>query len=367
MGWRASRAVELPAESCDHGCGAGVDGGNAAVLKPDAQTSLTALWAVALLREAGLPPDVFGVVTGEGPVVGPAIGARVDYVMFTGSGRTGRVVARQAAERLIGCSLELGGKNPMIVLEDANLEKAVDGAVRGCFAAAGQICVSIERILVHTSCGTSSSRASWSGRKRSAWVRRWTTRRTWDRWRRNGRSRRWRITFATQWIKGESVDRRRRRPDVGPLFYEATILADVRPGMKPMRRRRSGRYIDVPLRVGGRGDRAGECDAVRVEREHLDADTDRGALARRIRAGSVNVNEAYAATWGSVDSPIGGMRESGLRGRHGAEGILKFTESQTVAVQRVLPIAPPRGMDAGRYARWMTRLLMVIRATRIAG
>ena len=108
--------------------------------------------------------------------------------MFTGSGRTGRVVARQAAERLIGCSLELGGKNPMIVLDDANLEKAVDGAVRGCFAAAGQICVSIERIWVHdVPVGRLCRGASWSGRKRSAWARRWTIRWTWVRSRPNGR------------------------------------------------------------------------------------------------------------------------------------------------------------------------------------
>jgi acyl-CoA reductase-like NAD-dependent aldehyde dehydrogenase len=90
-------------------------------------------------------------------------------------------------------------------------------------------------------------------------------------------------------------------------------------------------------------------------------------LAQKIRAGSVNINEAYAATWGSVDSPIGGMKESGLRGRHGEEGILKFTESQTIAVQRVLPIAPLPGMEAGTYARWMTRLVMLVRKTRILG
>ena len=84
-------------------------------------------------------------------MVGPALGRHVDFIMFTGSGRTGRLVARQAADRLIGCSLELGGKNPMIVLHDADLEKAVDGAVRGCFAAAGQVCVSIERICVDES------------------------------------------------------------------------------------------------------------------------------------------------------------------------------------------------------------------------
>ena len=70
--------------------------GNAAVLKPDVQTSFTALWAVDLLRQAGLPPDVFGVVTGEGPLLGPALGERVDFIMFTGSTRTGRLVARQA-------------------------------------------------------------------------------------------------------------------------------------------------------------------------------------------------------------------------------------------------------------------------------
>jgi hypothetical protein len=90
-------------------------------------------------------------------------------------------------------------------------------------------------------------------------------------------------------------------------------------------------------------------------------------LAQRIRAGSVNVNEAYAATWGSVDSPIGGMKESRLRARHGAEGILKFTESQTVAIQRLLPVAPLPGMDVGTYARWMTRVLRLVRQTRLLG
>ena len=125
--------------------------GNTGVLKPDPQTSFTALWAVSLLREAGLPAGVLPVVTGEGPVLGPLLANRVDYIMFTGSARTGRIVGRQAAERLIGCSLELGGKNPMIVLEDADVDAAVRGAANGCFVGAGQVCVSIERIYVHES------------------------------------------------------------------------------------------------------------------------------------------------------------------------------------------------------------------------
>src|SRR5579871_1834058 len=114
--------------------------GNAAVLKPDRQTSFTALWAVSLLREAGLPADVFPVVIGEGSVIGPALAERVDFLMFTGSTNTGKLVAGRAAARLIGCSLELGGKNPIIVCQDADLNSAVDGAIRGCFTAAGQLC-----------------------------------------------------------------------------------------------------------------------------------------------------------------------------------------------------------------------------------
>ena len=90
-------------------------------------------------------------------------------------------------------------------------------------------------------------------------------------------------------------------------------------------------------------------------------------IARRIRAGSVNVNEAYAATWGSVDSPVGGHKDSGMRPRHGLEGLLKYTETQTVAVQRLLPVGPPPGTDAAQYARWMTRLLSLVRRTRVLG
>jgi succinate-semialdehyde dehydrogenase/glutarate-semialdehyde dehydrogenase len=125
--------------------------GNGVVLKPDRQTPFTALWAVDLLIEAGLPADLFQVVTGEGAVLGTPLIEECDFLAFTGSTATGRKVARQAAERLIGCSLELGGKNPMIVLADADLEAAVAGAVRGCFSSAGQLCIAIERLYVHES------------------------------------------------------------------------------------------------------------------------------------------------------------------------------------------------------------------------
>ena len=122
--------------------------GNAVVIKPDAQTMSTALLGARLLEEAGIPRDLWQVVAGPGPVVGGAIVGQADYVCFTGSTATGRIIAKGCAERLIGCSLELGGKNPILVLRDADIEKAAEGAIRASFSNAGQLCVSTERMFV---------------------------------------------------------------------------------------------------------------------------------------------------------------------------------------------------------------------------
>ncbi|MYW17269.1 aldehyde dehydrogenase family protein, partial [Streptomyces sp. SID2955] len=122
--------------------------GNAVVQKPDTQTALTALWSLDLMREAGLPAGVWQMVIGRGSSIGGPLLDNADYMMFTGSTAAGRRIARDAGERLIGASLELGGKNAMIVLDDADIEKAADGAVAACFPSAGQLCVSIERLYV---------------------------------------------------------------------------------------------------------------------------------------------------------------------------------------------------------------------------
>ena len=123
--------------------------GNAVIIKADSKTPFSALVGLEVLEAAGLPPHLLQVVTGSGAQLGPEIISRVDFVMFTGSTATGRQVAAQAAERLIPSSMELGGKNAMLVLEDANLNRAVDGAERAMFSNAGQLCISIERLLVH--------------------------------------------------------------------------------------------------------------------------------------------------------------------------------------------------------------------------
>ena len=123
--------------------------GNAIVLKPDAQTPLSSLAAIDLLYQAGLPEGLFQVVLGDGPTVGGAIIDNADVVMFTGSTATGKKVAQACGERLIGFSAELGGKNPMIVLDDAPLERALQGTIPAAFSNTGQLCVAIERLYVH--------------------------------------------------------------------------------------------------------------------------------------------------------------------------------------------------------------------------
>ena len=122
--------------------------GNAVVHKPDAQTMLSALLGAELLEQAGFPKDLWQIVAGPGKVLGSEIISRANYLCFTGSTATGRIVAEQCGHNLIGCSLELGGKNPMLVLRDADVERAAEGAVRACFSSAGQLCVSMERLFV---------------------------------------------------------------------------------------------------------------------------------------------------------------------------------------------------------------------------
>ena len=124
--------------------------GNAVVLRPDLQGSLTALAAAEILSDAGLPDGLVQVVLGPGDPTGQAVVDRTDYVSFTGSTATGRRVAQAAARRLVGASLELGGKNTMYVAADADLRVTVPGAVRACFSSAGQLCISAERLVVHT-------------------------------------------------------------------------------------------------------------------------------------------------------------------------------------------------------------------------
>ncbi|MFK8909193.1 succinic semialdehyde dehydrogenase [Streptomyces sp. YS-3] len=342
--------------------------GNAVVMKPDTETALTALWARDLLIEAGLPAEVFQVVLGEGPVVGPEVVRHADYVSFTGSTRTGREVAQGAAARLVGVSLELGGKNAMLVLRDADVEKAAAGAVRACFSSAGQLCISIERLYVHESVA-------------DAFIERFAAR---TRAMRLGNSLAYgadmgslvgerQLETVTRHVE-EAVAKGAKlvaggvaRPDIGPLFYEPTILEGVEAPMAVCTEETFGPVVSV-YRFTDEDEVIETANATPygLNSSVWTKDSRRGhEVAARLRTGTVNINEGYAPAYGSVQSPMGGMKDSGLGRRHGSEGILKYTEAQTVAQQRLLPLAPSFGMDDEKYAAFMTRSLKAMKALRL--
>ncbi|MFE5209538.1 succinic semialdehyde dehydrogenase [Streptomyces sp. NPDC056600] len=342
--------------------------GNAVVMKPDTETALTALWAREVLIEAGLPADVWQVVLGEGPVVGPEVVRHADYVSFTGSTRTGREVAERAAARLVGVSLELGGKNAMVVLEDADLDKAAEGAVRACFSTAGQLCISIERIFVHEAVA-------------DAFLERFVAR---TRAVRLGNfigygadmgslvSER-QLETVTRHVE-DAVAKGARvltggvaRPDVGPYFYEPTVLDGVEAPMAVCSEETFGPVVSV-YRFNDPDEAVERVNGTEygLNSSVWSKDTRRARrIAARLQTGTVNINEGFAPAYGSARSPMGGMKDSGLGRRHGSEGILKYTEAQTVAVQRVMPLAPSFGLSDEQYANVLTVGLKLMKAFRI--
>ncbi len=339
--------------------------GNAVVQKPDTQTALTALWSLELMREAGLPAGVWQMVIGRGSSIGGALMDNADYMMFTGSTASGRKIARDAGERLIGSSLELGGKNAMLVLDDADIEKAAEGAVAACFPSAGQLCVSVGRLYVADSV---------HDRFVDAFVAR--TERlevggAYDFSRDVGSL----TTPAQLKTVTEHVDDAvgkgakvlaggRARPDLGPLFYEPTILAGVTPDMTLYEHETFGPVVSVyPVHDDSEAVARANATPYGLNASVWSRSASRGrAVAARLHAGTVNVNEAFAAAWGSVDAPMGGMGDSGLGRRHGAEGILKYTEAQNVAHQRVQGFTPPRSIPPETWAALLTGALKVLKA-----
>ena len=338
--------------------------GNAVVSKPDAQTILTALLGARLLAEAGFPADLWQGVAGAGADVGTPLMQQADYVCFTGSTKTGRLIAQQAAERLIGCSLELGGKNAMLVLRDANVERAAEGAVRGAFSNSGQLCISMERIYV-------------ADQVYDRFVDRFLSR---TQAMTLGASTGWEVDMGTlisenqlRTVEAHVADAvakgarvltgGRHRPDLGPYYYEPTVLEGVTPDMECFANETFGplvslyRFHDEAEAVQRANDGTYGLNASIYSQDGKRA----RALARGVKAGTVNVNEPYGAAFGSLAAPMGGMRDSGLGRRQGAEGIWRYTEAQSVGTQRGVAITPPFGMSEERYAAIMTSSLRLLK------
>lgn len=342
--------------------------GNGVVLRPDLQTTVTALQMVDLLVEAGLPEGLMNVVIGDGPHIGPHVVERADYVMFTGSTRVGRDIARRCGERLIGCSLELGGKNSVIVRADADLERSAEIAERASFANAGQLCIGTERVLVHESIVDDFlplflariealrlvPQVGWGAGMGSL-----VSARQLDK-----------VTHHVEdaVAKGARVlTGGHPLPDVGPFYYAPTVLADVTADMAVCREETFGPVASIYTFSTD-----DEAVAMANDTEYglngavLTRDTRAGvALARRVHAGTVNVNEAYGATWGSISAPMGGMKESGLGRRHGVEGLMKYTEAQTIAVQSVIGFGAPFGRTDEQWAGLMTTAFKALKTLRV--
>jgi succinate-semialdehyde dehydrogenase/glutarate-semialdehyde dehydrogenase len=301
--------------------------GNAVVLKPSEFTSLVALELESLLHAAGVPQDVFRVVVGDGTTGAALIHSQIDKLVFTGSVATGKRIAAAAAERLLPVVLELGGKDPMLVFDDADVDVASSAAVWGAFLNAGQTCLSVERCYVHRSLYEDFLRACVQKTKKLR------VGRGLDRGSDVGPmilERQVRIVEAhvedavargARVLAGGS-----RLPELGENFYKPTVLADVTHEMRIMREETFGPVLPVMAFDSDE-------EAVRLANDSeygLAAsvwthDRARGErLARRIQAGTVMVNDVVSC-FGISEAPHGGVKSSGVGRAHGRFGLEEMT------------------------------------------
>lgn len=337
--------------------------GNAVVLRPDPNTSLSVLWGLNLLIEAGLPSGVLQLVTGDGDI-GEAVVRRTDYVCFTGSTPTGRKVAQICAERLVGYCLELGGKNALYVRADADLPRAVEVALRSVFTGAGQVCVHTERLVLHADIAEKFMAAFLAavadlkvgvgldyGKDMGSLL---------------GPEQLQRVTdHVVDAVKhGATVlAGGRARPDLGPWVYEPTVLDGVTSAMDVRDAETFGPVVSV-YRV------ADDEAAVRFINDSdfglhatiLSADrAAAGRLAPRLRVGSVSINESFLASWGAAGAAMGARGFSGTGGRHGSDGLLKYTTVQSVAEQRAGTLGVRGRASQRRFADAFSKGLALLR------
>jgi acyl-CoA reductase-like NAD-dependent aldehyde dehydrogenase len=335
--------------------------GNAVLLKPSEVTPLSGRLVEQLLRAAGFPDGVFQLLLGDGETGAALVGAGVDKISFTGSVATGRRVAEACARQLIPCTLELGGKDPMIVCRDADLERAAAGAVYGAFSNAGQICVSTERVYVVDEVADEFTRKVLD---KTAALRQGP----------DGEADVGAIIDAAQLgVIEEHVDDARRRgakvltggrrnPAWPGLYYEPTVLTEVSHEMQVMREETFGPVLPI-MRVRD------EDEALRLANDTrfgLNAsvwtrDKRRGTeLAKSLRAGSAVVNDCLV-TYAIPESPFGGRGESGIGQVNGEAGLQSYCHAQSIVIDRFgakrefiwFPYTRRKGRWLARVVRWV--------------
>jgi acyl-CoA reductase-like NAD-dependent aldehyde dehydrogenase len=310
--------------------------GNSVILKPSEVTPLTSLLLAEGLTASGLPDGVFQVATGRG-ATGAALVDEVDMIMFTGSTETGKKVMARAAQTLTPVSLELGGKDPMIVLSDADLERAANLAVYYSMLNAGQTCISIERVYVEEPVydefvqkvvdKVGALRQGESTGPATVEVGAMTFAKQLDIVEEHVRDA---LAKGARALTGG-----KRRPGKG-LFYEPTVLVDVDHTMKAMTEETFGPTLPI-MKVAD----AEEALTLANDSPYglagavFSGDRKRGEqLARRMQAGAVCVNDALL-NYVAVELPMGGWKASGLGSRHGAAGIRKFCKQQSLFISRL--------------------------------
>ncbi len=297
--------------------------GNAVVVKPSEFTSLTAIALASLLHQAGVPQEIFQVIVGDGGTGATLINVAIDKLVFTGSVPTGKLIAQTAAARLLPVVLELGGKDPMLVLDDADIEIASRGAIWGAFINAGQACLSVERCYVHRSL---------YGPFLQACVRQTQQLRVG-----NGMDPETDIgplihQRQLRQVESQVEDARakgarvlaggKRLPEIGANYYAPTLLADVTHEMRIMREETFGPVLPV-MPFDNDDEAVGFANASEygLAASVWTRDRARGdSLARRIQAGTVMVNDVVSC-FGISEAPHGGVKASGIGRSHGRVGL----------------------------------------------
>ncbi|HWZ81248.1 MAG TPA: aldehyde dehydrogenase family protein [Terriglobales bacterium] len=301
--------------------------GNAVVLKPSEFTPLIALELQSLLREAGVPRDVLHVLPGEGAAGAALVQEALDKLVFTGSVATGRRIAQVAAERLLPMVLELGGKDPMIVLDDADIDVASSAAVWGACVNAGQACLSVERCYVHEklyvpfveACAEKARKLHvGNGTDPSTDVGPMISERQVRVVEAHAADA---LALGARVLVGGG-----RLRELGPTFYAPTVIADVDHNMRVMREETFGPVLPIrSFRDDAEAVRlANDCDyglAASVwTRDRLRGE----AIARQIQAGTVMVNDVLSC-FSISEAPHGGVKASGIGRSHGRWGLEEMT------------------------------------------